>query len=95
MAYIDAIIRRRLLQPDRAAVQERVCLAVEADPERFLTAYPLDSRSVHERYVNSDLMKEMFHDYKCFERTPQPLQFACPQRSCGIGGRAVPASDCR
>jgi hypothetical protein len=63
MAYIEPIIRRELSQPDRAAVQEQVCLAVEGDPERFLNAYRLDSRSFHGRYVNSDLMKEMFPDY--------------------------------
>ena len=38
-------------------------MAVEADPERFLTAYRLDSRSFQGRYVNSDLMKEMFPEY--------------------------------
>jgi hypothetical protein len=44
MAYIEPIIRRKFSQPDRAAVQEQVCLAVG-------------------RYVNSDLMKEMFSEY--------------------------------
>jgi len=63
MAYIEPIIRRKFSQQDRAAVQEHICLAVEADPERFLTAYRLDSRSFQGRYVNSDLMKEMFSEY--------------------------------
>jgi hypothetical protein len=63
MIYIEPIIRRKFSQPDRAAVQEQVCLAVEADPERLLTAYRLDSRSFQGRYVNSDLMKEMFPEY--------------------------------
>jgi predicted P-loop ATPase len=64
MAYIEPIIRRKFPQPDRAAVQEQACLAVEADPDRFLAAYRRDSRSFHGRYVNSDLMKEMFPEYK-------------------------------
>lgn len=63
MAYIEPIIRRKFSQPDRAAVQEQVCVAVEGDPERFLTAYCLDSRSFQGRYVNSDLMKEIFPEY--------------------------------
>ena len=63
MIYIEPIIRRKFSQPDRAAVQEQVCLAVEADPERFLATYRLDSRSFQGRYVNSDLMKEMFPEY--------------------------------
>ena len=63
MPYIEPVIRRKFSQPDRAAIQEQVCQAVEADPERFLTAYRLDSRSFQGRYVNSDLMKEMFPEY--------------------------------
>ena len=63
MAYIEPIIRRIFSQPDRAAVQEQVCLAVEADPDRSLAAYHLDSRSFQGRYVNSDLMKKMFSEY--------------------------------
>ncbi len=63
MEYIEPIIRRTFSQQDRAAVQEQVCLAVEADPERFLAAYRLDSRSFQGRYVNSDLMKEVFPEF--------------------------------
>ena len=63
MTDIEPIIRRKFPQADRAAVQEKVCLAAEADPERFLAAYCLDSRSFQGRYVNSDLMKEMFPEY--------------------------------
>lgn len=63
MAYIEPILRRKFSQPDRAAVREHVCVAVEADPERFLTACLLDSRSFQGRYVNSDLMKEMYPEY--------------------------------
>jgi hypothetical protein len=63
MVYIEPITRRKFSQSDRAAVQEKVCLSVEADPESFLAAYRLDSRSFQGRYVNSDLMKEMFPEY--------------------------------
>jgi hypothetical protein len=63
MPDIEPIIRRKFSEADRGGVQERVCQAVEADPERFLAAYRLDSRSFQGRYVNSDLMKEMFPEY--------------------------------
>ena len=63
MLDIERIIRRKFSQFDRAAVQDQVCLAVETDPERFLAAYRLDARSFQGRYVNSDLMKEMFPEY--------------------------------
>jgi hypothetical protein len=45
MPDIEPIIRRKFSQQDRAAVQEQVSRAVEADPERFLAAYRLDARS--------------------------------------------------
>jgi hypothetical protein len=63
MPDIEPIIRRKFSQQDRAAAQEQVSQAVEADSERFLAAYRLDSRSFQGRYVNSDLMKEMFPEY--------------------------------
>jgi hypothetical protein len=63
MPDIEPIVRRKFSQQDRAAVQEQVSQAVEADSERFLAAYRLDSRSFQGRYVNSDLMKEMFPEY--------------------------------
>ena len=59
MPDIEPIIRRKFSQQDREAVQEQVSRAVEADPERFLAAYRLDSRSFQGRYVNSDLMKDV------------------------------------
>jgi hypothetical protein len=64
MPDIETIIRRKFSQADRGGVQELVCRAVEADPERFLAAYSLDSRSFQGRYVSSDLMKEMFTEHK-------------------------------
>ncbi len=63
MPDIEPIIRRKFSQLDRAAVQERVCQTKEVDPQRSLAAYRLDSRSFQGRYVNSDLMKEMFTEY--------------------------------
>jgi hypothetical protein len=64
MPTIESIIKRDFSQPDRAAIQDQICAAVEADPERFLAAYRLDPRSFQARYVNSDLMKEMFPEYR-------------------------------
>ena len=63
MLEIEPIIRRKFLQTDRADVQEQVSRAVESDPGRFLAAFRRDSRSFQGRYVNSDLMKEMFPEY--------------------------------
>jgi len=63
MPDIEPIIRRKFSQQDRLAVKEQVSRAVEADPEHFLAAYRLDSRSFQRRYVNSDLMKEKFPEY--------------------------------
>lgn len=37
---------------------------MERDPERFLARYVQDPRSLRGRYVNSDLMKETFDDYR-------------------------------
>jgi hypothetical protein len=63
MPDIEPIIRRKFLQTDRADVQEQISRAVESDPGRFLAAFRRDSRSFQGRYVNSDLMKEMFPEY--------------------------------
>jgi hypothetical protein len=94
MAYIEPMIRRKFSQPDRIAVQDKACLAVEADPDRFLAAYRLDSRSFQERYVNSDLMKEMFPEYSA-SKEHRSLQFTGPQCCRILGRRAVPSSLCR
>lgn len=50
-------------QPDRADVQRRVIAAVEADPERFLTAYAAHKDSYGGRYVCADLMKDVIPEY--------------------------------
>lgn len=54
------IIRRDFEEPDRMAAQEEIIRAVIADPQYFLLRYCKDPRSLEGRYVNSDLMKEMF-----------------------------------
>ncbi len=63
MPDIEPIIRRTFPQADRAGIQEQVARAVESDSDHFLAAYRLDARSFQGRYVNSDLMKEMFREY--------------------------------
>jgi hypothetical protein len=57
-------MRRDFPQADRAAVQERVAQEVARYPEYFLRRYVEDPRSLHGKFVNSDLMKETFDDYK-------------------------------
>lgn len=61
---LETITRRSFSQPDRAEVQERVAQQVERDPQRFLALYAADPRSFGGRYVNSDLMKETFAEYR-------------------------------
>jgi hypothetical protein len=39
MPDIEPIIRRKFSRADRAAIEEQVSRAVEADPERSLAAY--------------------------------------------------------
>jgi hypothetical protein len=60
---LESIIRRTFLQADRTEVQERIARQVELDPEPYFARYLADPRSLGGRYVNSDLMKEMFDDY--------------------------------
>lgn len=50
-------------EPDRADVQRRVVGAVQADPERFLTAYAAHKDSFGGRYVCADLMKDVIPEY--------------------------------
>jgi hypothetical protein len=60
---LHPIRRRKIAEPDRAAVQDRVIMAVEANPERFLAAYVGHPESFGGRYVCADLMKETIPDY--------------------------------
>jgi hypothetical protein len=61
---LEPIVRRTFPQEDRATVQERVAKEVEGDPEPFLARYVADPRALGGRFVNSDLMKETFEDYR-------------------------------
>ncbi len=61
---LEPIVRRDFLQSDRAELQERIAKQVEREPETFLARYREDPRSFRGRYVNSDLMKETFEEYK-------------------------------
>jgi Zeta toxin len=61
---LEPIVRREFSQRDREQAQERVAQEVEHSPELFLARYVKDPRSLGGRYVNSDLMKEMFEVYR-------------------------------
>ena len=90
MPDILPIIRRKFSQQDRAAVQEQVSQAVEADSERFLAAYRLDSRSFQGRYVNSDLMKEMFPEYSASKEHRNRYNLPVHNAAAVLAARAVP-----
>jgi hypothetical protein len=66
---LEPIVRRTFPQEDRAEVEERVAQAVERDPDGFLRRYLEDPRSMGGRFVNSDLMKETFEDYRRSKET--------------------------
>lgn len=66
---LEPIARCTFPQPDRAEVQEQIAQLVERDPEIFITRYDEDPRSFGGRYVNADLMKEMFPVYSA---SPEP-----------------------
>jgi hypothetical protein len=61
---LEEILRRPFSEQDRLRVQERVAALVESNPEPFLAQYAADRRSHGGRYINSDLMKEMFTEYR-------------------------------
>ncbi len=60
---LDPIQRRPIADPGRAAYQERVARAVEADPEPFLALYRAEPRTHGGRYVAADMMKEVFPEF--------------------------------
>jgi hypothetical protein len=64
MPQLESIARRTFPEPDRAALQERIAQHVQRDPELFLARYVADPRSFAGRYVNSDVMKESFEEYR-------------------------------
>ncbi len=61
---LEPIVRRDFPQPDRTEIQERIAQQVEREPETFLAHYRKNPRSFRGRYVNSDLMKEAFPEYR-------------------------------
>lgn len=60
---LEPIRSLNVSEPDRADVQRRVIDAVQADPERFLTAYAAHKDSFGGRYVCADLMKDVIPEY--------------------------------
>lgn len=60
---MDTITRRDIRDPDRAAVQEQVIAAVQADPDSFMDAYKRMPDTFGGRYVCSDSFKETFPQY--------------------------------
>lgn len=60
---LEPIRSLNVAEPDRADVQRRVIDAVQADPERFLTAYVAHKDSFGGRYVCADLMKDVIPEF--------------------------------
>lgn len=63
IVMLEPIRLLTVTDPDRADVQRRVVDAVQADPERFLTAYAAHKDSFGGRYVCADLMKDVIPEY--------------------------------
>lgn len=61
---MEPIHRREFAQPDRAAVQDEVIRAVEADPEPFIAAYRADPDNFGGRYVCADNFKDTFEQFR-------------------------------
>lgn len=60
---LSPIRRREFAEPDRAAVQESIALAVESNPDRFLDRFRELPQSLQGRFVAADLMKETFEPF--------------------------------
>jgi hypothetical protein len=60
---LEPINRREFAQPERAAVQDEVIRAVEADPEPFITAYKADPGNFGGRYICADNFKDTFAQF--------------------------------
>lgn len=60
---LEAIKYNEYPQPDRAAVQDTVIKAVQANPDLFIDQYKQDTRSFDGRYVAADLFKETFTQF--------------------------------
>lgn len=61
---LEPIKRLNFENPERAAVQEKVASAVEANPQKFLNDYRQLPEAFGGRYIGADLFKETFDDYK-------------------------------
>ena len=61
---LEPIKRVGFSPQDRQDVENMVIEAVERDPEPFILAYTLDSRSFDGRYVSADLFKEQFAPFR-------------------------------
>lgn len=61
---MDKIHRKDFSQADRAAVQDRVIRAIEADPEPFLAAYKSNPDNFGGRYVAADAFKDTFESFR-------------------------------
>lgn len=60
---LSPIRRREFAEPDRAAVQETIARAVEANPDRFLDLYRRLPQGLQGRFIAADLMKETFEPF--------------------------------
>ena len=61
---MEQITKRAFSQPDRAAVQDSVVSAVEANPEPFIEAYKKDPGTFGGRYVCADSFKDTFEQFR-------------------------------
>lgn len=61
---MDSIVRKNFTQPDRAAVQNEVIRAVEANPEPFLAEYTVTAHNFAGRYVSADAFKDTFPQFR-------------------------------
>jgi cell filamentation protein len=66
---LSPIRRREFAEPDRAAVQESIARAVEANPDRFLDLFRTLPQSMQGRFVAADLMKETFEPFAASKET--------------------------
>ena len=79
----EPIIRLTFPEPDRAALQEALIKRVEDNPDEILKKYEQHPDSHSGRYVNSDLMKEMFPEYAESKETRARYN-AVVQRSAAV-----------
>lgn len=61
---MEKIVRKDFAQPDRAAVQDEVIHAVEANPEPFIAEYTVTAHNFAGRYVSADAFKDTFPQFR-------------------------------